>query len=200
MMQREREERLEGKMVFWGKVYGNENDYLVCYALATPMLEEGDFPLKKVSKAWREEIFAYIDFITTQQRETLHSSKQASVCAYNYKCLGTVFHLMRSSAAAFEQNKLILVVGMSRAKGECSKSFQQFLDVGVLQYRSGHGLRLMCSPPCRKNDSDTEQHILLAKPQLHVPIQTASSPHHPLSPAAGLYLLAEKLVGSSTSA
>ncbi|CAM9238933.1 unnamed protein product [Ectocarpus sp. 13 AM-2016] len=47
MMQREREERLEGKMVFWGKVEGNENDYLVCYALATPTLEEGDFPLKK---------------------------------------------------------------------------------------------------------------------------------------------------------
>lgn len=49
MMQREREERLEGKMVFWGKVNGNENDYLVCYALATPTLEEGDFPLKKVT-------------------------------------------------------------------------------------------------------------------------------------------------------
>lgn len=48
MMQREREERLQGKMVFWGKVNGNENDYLVCYALATPTLEEGDFPLKKV--------------------------------------------------------------------------------------------------------------------------------------------------------
>lgn len=48
-MQREREERLEGKMVFWGKVNGNENDYLVCYALATPTLEEGDFPLKKVT-------------------------------------------------------------------------------------------------------------------------------------------------------
>ena len=48
MMQREREERLEGKMMFWGKVNGNENDYLVCYALATPTLEEGDFPLKKV--------------------------------------------------------------------------------------------------------------------------------------------------------
>ena len=48
MMQREREERLEGRMVFWGKVEGNENDYLVCYALATPTLAEGDFPLKKV--------------------------------------------------------------------------------------------------------------------------------------------------------
>lgn len=48
MMQREREERLEGKMMFWGKVNGNENDYLVCYALATPTLEEGDFPLKHV--------------------------------------------------------------------------------------------------------------------------------------------------------
>lgn len=48
MMQREREERLEGRMMFWGKVNGNENDYLVCYALATPTLEEGDFPLKKV--------------------------------------------------------------------------------------------------------------------------------------------------------
>eukprot|EP00903_Cladosiphon_okamuranus_P015183 g14037.t1 len=47
MMQREREERLEGKMMFWGKVNGNEDDYLVCYALATPTLEEGDFPLKK---------------------------------------------------------------------------------------------------------------------------------------------------------
>lgn len=47
MMQREREERLEGRMVFWGKVEGNENDYLVCYALVTPTLEEGDFPLKK---------------------------------------------------------------------------------------------------------------------------------------------------------
>lgn len=35
-------------MVFWGKVEGNENDYLVCYALVTPTLEEGDFPLKKV--------------------------------------------------------------------------------------------------------------------------------------------------------
>ena len=35
-------------MVFWGKVEGNENDYLVCYALATPTLAEGDFPLKKV--------------------------------------------------------------------------------------------------------------------------------------------------------
>ncbi|CAM9526343.1 unnamed protein product, partial [Hapterophycus canaliculatus] len=46
MMQREREERLEGKMVFWGKINGNENDYLVCYSLATPTLEEGDFPLK----------------------------------------------------------------------------------------------------------------------------------------------------------
>lgn len=48
MMQREREERLEGKIVFWGKVSGNENDYLVCYALATPTLEEGDFPIKRV--------------------------------------------------------------------------------------------------------------------------------------------------------
>lgn len=48
MMQRELEERLEGKLMFWGKVEGNENDYLVCYALATPKLEEGDFPLKKV--------------------------------------------------------------------------------------------------------------------------------------------------------
>ena len=48
MIQREREERLEGRMVFWGKVEGNENDYLVCYALATPKLEDGDFPLKKV--------------------------------------------------------------------------------------------------------------------------------------------------------
>lgn len=38
---------MEGKMVFWGKVNGNENDYLVCYALTTPTLEEGDFPLKK---------------------------------------------------------------------------------------------------------------------------------------------------------
>ena len=49
MFQREREERLEGKMFFWGKVEGNENDYLVCYALATPKLEQGDFPQKKVS-------------------------------------------------------------------------------------------------------------------------------------------------------
>lgn len=48
MMQREREERLESRMVFWGKVEGNENDYLVCYALATPKLEDGDFPIKKV--------------------------------------------------------------------------------------------------------------------------------------------------------
>lgn len=47
-MQRKREERLEGQMMFWGKVNGNENDYLVCYALATPTLEEGDFPLKHV--------------------------------------------------------------------------------------------------------------------------------------------------------
>lgn len=50
MMQREREERLEGRMLFWGKVEGNENDYLVCYALVTPKLEDGDFPLKKVPK------------------------------------------------------------------------------------------------------------------------------------------------------
>lgn len=50
MLQREREERLEGRMVFWGKVEGNENDYLVCYTLATPTLEEGDFPIKKVHK------------------------------------------------------------------------------------------------------------------------------------------------------
>lgn len=54
MMQREREERLEGKMMFWGKVNGNENDYLVCYALATPALEEGDFPLKKVTLPQRK--------------------------------------------------------------------------------------------------------------------------------------------------
>lgn len=53
-MQREREERLEGKMMFWGKVNGNENDYLVCYALATPALEEGDFPLKKVTLPQRK--------------------------------------------------------------------------------------------------------------------------------------------------
>lgn len=51
MLQREREERLEGRMMFWGKVEGNENDYLVCYALATPRLEEGDFPIKKVFTA-----------------------------------------------------------------------------------------------------------------------------------------------------
>lgn len=53
MLQREREERLEGRMMFWGKVEGNENDYLVCYALATPKLEEGDFPLKKVTSQIR---------------------------------------------------------------------------------------------------------------------------------------------------
>lgn len=48
MMQCEREERLEGKMLFWGKLEGNENDYLVCYALVRPRLEDGEFPLKKV--------------------------------------------------------------------------------------------------------------------------------------------------------
>lgn len=50
MLQRQREERLEGKMFFWGKVEGDENDYLVCYVLATPKLEEGEFPLKKVGE------------------------------------------------------------------------------------------------------------------------------------------------------
>lgn len=67
MMQREREERLEGKMMFWGKVNGNENDYLVCYALATPTLEEGDFPLKKVihtsslEERWTEQNQLFAD-------------------------------------------------------------------------------------------------------------------------------------------
>lgn len=50
MMQREREERLEGNLFFWGKIEGIENDYLVCFSLATPKLEEGDFPLKKVNE------------------------------------------------------------------------------------------------------------------------------------------------------
>lgn len=49
MVQCELEERLESKLVFWGKVEGNENDYLVCYALASPKLDEGEFPIKKVS-------------------------------------------------------------------------------------------------------------------------------------------------------
>lgn len=70
MMQSEREERLEGKMLFWGKVEGNENDYLICYALATPKLEEGDFPLKKVP---REQLISYLAIIigTCSVRSTL---------------------------------------------------------------------------------------------------------------------------------
>lgn len=64
MMQREHEERLESKLLFWGKIEGNENDYLVCYSLVTPRLEEGDFPLKKV------RLLCY----TIRKKNTIHPS------------------------------------------------------------------------------------------------------------------------------
>lgn len=47
MMQRQHEESLEGKMLFWGKVLADDSDYMICYALCTPTIEEGEFPVRR---------------------------------------------------------------------------------------------------------------------------------------------------------
>jgi hypothetical protein len=47
MMQRQHEESLEGKMLFWGKVLADDADYMICYALCTPTIEEGEFPVRR---------------------------------------------------------------------------------------------------------------------------------------------------------
>ena len=43
MLQRKREENLNGKLFFWGKIYGTTQDYLVIYSLDSSK----DFPEKK---------------------------------------------------------------------------------------------------------------------------------------------------------
>lgn len=46
MLQRREEEALP-ELLFWGKVFGNENDYLVCHALCPPQPEDGEFPIRR---------------------------------------------------------------------------------------------------------------------------------------------------------
>lgn len=43
MLQRKLQENLNGKMFFWGKIYGNTQDYLIVYNI-NPFSE---FPVKK---------------------------------------------------------------------------------------------------------------------------------------------------------
>lgn len=43
MVQRKREEGLSGKFLFWGKIYGATQDYLIVSVVTTA----GDFPEKK---------------------------------------------------------------------------------------------------------------------------------------------------------
>ena len=43
MLQRKREENLSGKLMFWGKVFGTTQDYLVVFCIDTG----SDFPDKK---------------------------------------------------------------------------------------------------------------------------------------------------------
>ncbi|CAM9526033.1 unnamed protein product, partial [Chrysoparadoxa australica] len=47
MLQRKQEQGLERDLMLWGKLMGDENDYLVCYTLRSPTLEEGEFPIKE---------------------------------------------------------------------------------------------------------------------------------------------------------
>lgn len=43
MLQREKEENLESKPLFWGKILGEINDYLIVYVLLT----QHEFPIKR---------------------------------------------------------------------------------------------------------------------------------------------------------
>ena len=47
MMQRQHEETLDKKLLFWGKILADDADYLICYATLTPTIEQGEFPIKR---------------------------------------------------------------------------------------------------------------------------------------------------------
>ena len=46
-LQRKHEESLERPLKFWGKILADDADYLICYTLLTPTLEQGEFPIRR---------------------------------------------------------------------------------------------------------------------------------------------------------
>eukprot|EP00611_Tribonema_gayanum_P031884 TRINITY_DN9339_c0_g1_i1.p1 TRINITY_DN9339_c0_g1~~TRINITY_DN9339_c0_g1_i1.p1 ORF type:complete len:308 (-),score=61.32 TRINITY_DN9339_c0_g1_i1:89-937(-) len=73
MVQRQQEESLSMPLKFWGKLLADEADYLICYSLRAPELEEGIFPM-------RQYYYATSNDTLLRQMPTL-SAEQKSLAA-----------------------------------------------------------------------------------------------------------------------